>query len=243
MFNGFKQYLFLVVDQETAKIITKCPSMSIANAVCKGILNSSVMVIHYPFMSTRHEINQYQDDHLINYQLVRENKSTIDRSVISTSDANVYKPVERTENGKPFDIVKIETVSEDWLDKRKLGNFRSNRIRSLELICERYMARGNNFSNDEIFFQYLSTQLPLVNEESDHYPDSIVEWANIVGINPRQAYQELKLDYDSTGIFVMRMHAIWNKYVDIINQIPSVAEFDKHDIFINLETEIKFGKR
>jgi hypothetical protein len=242
MFKGFKQYLFLVVDQETATIITKCPSMSIANAVCKGITNSSVMVIHYAHMGTKHEINQYQDNPTLVYQLVREARLTTDVSAISTSESNVYKSVSRTENGKPFDIVKITTPSDDWIEKRKLGNFRSNKIRSLELICERYMARGNNFSNDEIFFQYLSTQLPLVNETLDDYPAGIVEWANIVNVSPKQAYRELKLDYDSTGIFVMRVHAIWNKYVDIINQLDEET-FARQDVFMNLETEIKFGKR
>lgn len=243
MFNGIKQYLFLVVDQETAGVITKCSTASIANAVSKGIINSSTMVIHFPYMTTKHDINQYQDDFRLNYKIVRAYKSKVSNMVPPVGEGDVYEIVDSVPSGKTFDLRKIESITPEWIEKRKLGNFRAAKIRSLEMICERYLARLKNFTSDDAFLQYFSTQISLVDEKNNYYPPSIIEWANISNVTPQTAYQELKLNYDSIGIAMMRMHAIWNKYVDKFNQIDSEEEFEEKNLFLDLEVEIKFGQK
>jgi len=48
MLDGIKQYLYLIVDRETNLILTRCQNASTANAVSRGFLNSTVMVINRP---------------------------------------------------------------------------------------------------------------------------------------------------------------------------------------------------
>jgi hypothetical protein len=242
MINDFKEYLFLVVDHETKGVLTKCASASIANSVSKGIVNSSTMTIYFPYFRNKHNIINYQIDFSINYKLVRAHRLEYSNLQMPTSDVEMYEIVEKTNSGRTFDLIDFENVSEEWLEKRKLANYRSEKIRSLEIICERYMARLKEFAADEMFFQYLGTQLPLVNEEKNDYPYSILEWAEIRNVSPQSAFYELKMKYESTNISIMRIHAIWNKYVDKINSLL-LNDSTESLIFSRLENELREGKK
>jgi hypothetical protein len=72
MLDGIKQYLYLVVDRETNLILTRCQNASIANAVSRGFLNSSIMVIYYPFLNIKGGINEYSENKNISYKLIRK---------------------------------------------------------------------------------------------------------------------------------------------------------------------------
>lgn len=242
MINDFKEYLFLVIDQETKGVLTRCSSASIANSVSKGILNSSMMTIYFPYFRTKHNIINYQSDISLNYKLVRAHKSEYSNLQMPTSDVEMYEIVEKTNSGRTFDLVEITDVDSEWIEKRKLANQRSEKIRSLEIVCERYMARLKEFSADDMFFQYLKTQLPLVDEEKNQYPYSILEWAEIRNVSPSSAFQELKMKYESVNISIMRIHAIWNKYVDQINSL-SLNDLNESLILSKLENELREGKK
>jgi hypothetical protein len=218
MLNGIKLYLFLVVDQETKGILTKCSSMAAATAVSKGILNSSPMLVRYPYLN--HKVNQYNTDIQINYKLIGAHPISL------ASEVNVYEISDPNGSNKPFDLVNI-SVDGAWLEKRKLANFRSNKIEYLETLCERYVSRIKNFTGDELFFQYIGKELDLVNIENNQYPGSIIEWAEINSVSNNAAYYELKMLYDSMGITMVRVHAIWTKYVEKINNLYTKEEFDK----------------
>lgn len=237
MLNGLKQYLFLVVDQETKGILTKCSSMNIANIVSKGILNSSPMLVRYPYLN--HDIVRYATDITLNYKLVKETSSFVGNM---PSEVNVYESVEKTNSRNVFELVPIDT-NEAWLEKRKLANFRSLKLEYLESTCERYMSRVKNFSGDSVFFQYLGAQLNLVDATNNYYPDSIIEWAHINEVSNDAAYYELKMTYDSAGITLFRIHAIWTRYSEKINNISTEEEFNNLNLFSNIETEFKFGKK
>jgi len=232
MLNGIKLYLFLVVDQETKGILTKCSSMAAAIAVSKGILNSSPMLVRYPYLN--HKVNQYHTDTQINYKLV----STFPASM--ASEVNVYEVVDFNIDNKSFELVDI-CVNDIWLEKRKLANFRSNKIEYLETLCDRYISRIKNFTGDELFFQYIGKELGLVDIENNQYPGSIVEWAEINAVSNSTAYYELKMLYDSMGITMVRVHAIWTKYIEKINKLYTKEEFDKLSK-IKLESEFLFGE-
>ena len=237
MLNGLKSYLFLVVDQETKGILTKCSSMNTANAVSKGILNSSPMLVRYPYMN--HDVNRYNNDHTLNYKLVKKITSP---SKNMASEMCVYDAVSTTNSKNIFELIPI-SVDNEWLEKRKLANFRSLKMDYLELTCERYMARIKNFAGDELFFQYLGKQLDLVNLKIDYFPDCIKEWAEINEVSDSAAYYELKMIYDSLGITAFRIHAVWSKYVQQINNIFSEEEFEKTCSFSDIESQFKFGKK
>lgn len=243
MYNGFKEYLFLVVDNYSNGVLTKCVSASCANAVTRGMLNTTTMVIKFPFMKTNHNINRYQDDVRLNYKLVKP--FSINNSKIKPPDpdgeANNFSYYETENADKPFDLIDLEKkfINADWIQRRKLANFRSQHLRNLEAICERHMARLKSFVSDEAFFIYLSTQLPLVN--GSNYPSSIREWADIYGISYESAHDELQMIFESTGISVMRVNAIWTKYVDLINSLSSEEEI--LDLYQKIETELMHGER
>jgi hypothetical protein len=232
MLNGIKLYLFLVVDQETKGILTKCSSMAAAIAVSKGILNSSPMLVRYPYLN--HKVNQYHTDIQINYKLVRPSNSLSNMP----SEVNVYETVEKTISSKLFELVSID-ATDAWLEKRKLANFRSEKIEYLENTCERYMSRIKNFTGDELFFQYIGKELDLVDVGNNQYPGSIIEWAEINGLSNKAAYYELKMLYESMGITMVRVHAIWSKYVNRINKITTQEEFEQ---LSNLELDFRFGE-
>jgi hypothetical protein len=232
MLNGIKLYLFLVVDQETKGILTKCSSMAAAVAVSKGILNSSPMLVRYPYLN--HNVNQYNTDIQINYKLVRPSTELYNMS----SEVNVYETVKRNNFNKLFELVSIDS-NNAWLEKRKLANFRSEKIEYLENTCERYMSRIKNFTGDELFFQYIGKELNLVDIETNRYPSSIIEWAEINSVSNKAAYYELKMLYESMGITIVRVHAIWSKYVDKINKISTQEEFEQ---LSNFELDFRFGE-
>jgi hypothetical protein len=237
MLNGLKQFLFLVVDQETKGILTKCSSMNTANAVSKGILNSSPMLVPYPYLN--HDVKNYNFDCNLNYKLVR--KTNFPEKLMA-SEMSVYAAVTDTNTKNIFELVPI-SANDLWLEKRKLANFRSLKMEFLEVTCERYMSRIKNYTGDELFFQYLGKQLDLVNIEIEYFPDGIKEWAEINEVSNNAAYYELKMIYDSLGITMFRIHALWTKYVEQINKTFSEEDFEKMCSFSHIESEFKFGKK
>jgi hypothetical protein len=243
MLEAVKQYLFLVVDQETFGVITRCPTISIANAVSKGILNSSPMVIFYPYTGISGGINIYRDDISLNYQLVRRGSKIVNTGFIA-SECNVAKIVEETPSKRFFDLVEYpkEFLSQDWYAKRWLGNARADAIMILEQRCERYLSRSKHFIGDEMFLQFLGKELDLCDPKTTTYTPAIQEWADINNRAVDAAYQELKMNYESSNISVMRIHALWNKYVEIINSKTEKSDMEDA-LFMQLESEFRFGSR
>jgi hypothetical protein len=101
------------------------------------------------------------------------------------------------------------------------------------------MSRIKNFTGDELFFQYIGKELELVNVENNQYPNSIIEWAEINAVSNKAAYYELKMLYESMGITMVRVHAIWSKYVEKINNMCTQEEFDE---LAKFELELRFGE-
>lgn len=89
-----------------------------------------------------------------------------------------------------------------------------------------------------MFYQYLGKQLSQVN--GSYYPPSIVEWAEINDLPLEDAYQELKMSYESAGIIIMRINAVWRKYVNLINSITE-EEYNASDITAQFEAALRFG--
>lgn len=245
MLAGTKSYLYLIIDQDTKGIITYSHSASISNAVTKGIMNTSCMMIHFPFLKGKHEINRYLDDLSLNYKLVKKHDPEFSNFKFMDSEMSVAGVANSTRNGKSFDIVPLDLnlITDEWIEKRRLGNFRVVNIRSLEMHCDRYLTRFKQFTADDVLFPYLSEQISLSDVTNNIYPPALIEWANINSIEPRAAYNELKMLKDSMDISVMRIHAVWYKYVEKFNSISTQEELSSLDLFGNLEAELKFGER
>jgi hypothetical protein len=245
MLSAAKSYLYLIVDQATKGVISHSPIASVSNAVAKGIMNSSCMLIHYPFLMGNSDINRYLNDINLNYKLVKKHAPEFSNFKFMDSEMSVAESTNTIPNGKTFDLVPMnaELITADWLEKRRLGNFRTVNIRSLEMHCDRYLSRFKQFTADDMLFPFLSEQLKLVDVVKEQYPASIIEWANINSVSPRAAFNELKMQKDSMDISIMRVHAIWNKYVEKFNSISTPEELSALELFGRLESEFKFGER
>jgi hypothetical protein len=238
-----KQYLYLVIDQTNKCVITTTNSVSTANAVSNGILNSSPMIVWFPYADTKHNIAQANRNETINYKLVRQVGNHLYTGGVSIADTHMFEPVEKTPSGRMFDLIEMDNnlITPEWIKRRQLGNFRAGLIMELEMYCERYLSRTINFCGDELLFPYLQKQIELSDPTLEIYAPGIQEWALINEIPVADAYQELKMKYESSCITVMRIHSFWNKFVNKFNKITLEDNQTRSDIFNRFEAYLIFG--
>jgi hypothetical protein len=79
--------------------------------------------------------------------------------------------------------------------------------------------------------------------KSKSFSPAIIEWGEINNISDIEAYYDLKMQYESAGIAVVRINAVWNKYSEMINSITNKQDFEELDIFSRAETEVRFGEK
>ena len=63
----------------------------------------------------------------------------------------------------------------------------------------------------------------------------------INNLTAKTAYQELKMKYDSASINLIRVHAIWTKFVNKFNSISLEDNVTKQQLFAKMETQFMFG--
>jgi hypothetical protein len=241
MLEGLKNYIFLIIDQENKGLLEYTYSASVANAVSKGISNSSVMLAPIANFD-KSVIENYGNNFRNNYKLVRKDITVYTNSKMMTSECNVCEVTKDVAVNKVFDLRPL-VVSESWIEKRKLTAFRVSKLKILETTCDRYLTRFKTFTGDSFFHQYISKQLDITDIENEKFAPAIIEWADINGMSPKASYYDLKMKYDSAGISVVRVNAIWNKYSDMINAVNDKQEFEKLDIISRAEIEFRFGEK
>lgn len=241
MIEGLKNYIFLIIDQENKGLLDYTYSASISNAVTKGISNSSVMLV--PIANFDKSIlENYSNNFRNNYKLVRKDITVHTNSKMMTSECNVCEITKDIASNKTFDLHPL-SVSDTWIEKRKLTAFRVSKLKILETTCDRYLTRFKTFTGDSFFQQYIGKQLDISDVENEKFSPAIIEWAEINNLSSKAAYYDLKMKYDSAGISTVRVNAIWNKYSDMINSVKDKQEFEKLDIISRVEIEFRFGDK
>lgn len=225
----------LVVDQSTFGILTTSPSIAVANAVSQGLLNSSTMTV--VLFGKADVVNQISKDPTVNYTLVRQMNHAS-----SATDMNLGKIVAETANRQLFDIESSTAVSANWKDIRTLANSRQQGLMSLESKIERYLSRIKSFTADDILIPVIKQALNQSDATTENYSDLIVEWAEIAKVSNFAAYQELKMKVDTVELTVVRLHAIWTKYVDKVNQLHTHQEI-MSCVNNELELELRSGSQ
>jgi len=200
----------LIVDQATFIIIGKTESIQVANAICKGIMNTSCMVVYL-----EKELNPEKNYILMQMPIAGGKAGPSNTALIST---------QLKKNLRRYDISEIFEIPEHIEKNKHLFEIRKKGFELLEQSCMRYISRLVNFIDDDLFLNAISRELDNSNPDIDHYSDGILNWADILNIDPRAAYQQLKLEYDSSSISIIKMHAIWTKYVDKINLVDTEQE-------------------
>lgn len=228
--NGIEQYLHLVVNRENNLIYSMCNNSAIANAVSKGFLNSSVMVIPYSIYNRPPYINDYFKNESLTCKLLHQlNYGS------TTLESNLGEKVEQTPSKTLFDIVLVDSNhSQDWIQTRKIANLRNVTLSNLEHRLKRYMARNKEYFYDEVFYNFLSKNLNLCVPEQNIFTTPILDYANIIELSPKQAFYDLKLKHDSFELCVFRHSALWHKYVDKVNCLVE----ENRQIYLNFESEL-----
>jgi hypothetical protein len=239
MLDGFarKNNHHLVVDLTNYGVLTSSNSISVANAVAQGLLNTSVLDIWLP------ERLQYFRD----FAYVLDKNCTVVRQTSrasATSDANIGRAISKTPSGRMFDVTDTpaEEVTETWLARRQLANDRQDSLALLERKIERYASRTKNFTGDELFIPFMSQQLSQCDHVRNIYTPAVTEWAAIAGLSPAVAFNELSMKVSGCLLSVSRLNAIWVKYAARVNSFDTKAEMTQclHD---QLEMELRSGSR
>jgi hypothetical protein len=232
-----KNNIHIVIDQINYGILTNSNSLSVANAIARGIPNASIGNIWLPERGHYFNNFAYVNDTKINCIVVKK------VSYATThGDINAGRAVENTPNGRLFDIIDMPAneINSEWLSRRRLANARSSCLLLLESKIERYLARVKTFSGDEIFIPYMDKELRLCNTEQQHFTPAVLEWASIAGLTPAEAFKELTYKVSSVQLSVTRLNALWEKYVDKINALTDREEM-MNLVNSQLEMELRAG--
>lgn len=211
-----------VVDQSTFTILGTTESIRVANAICRGIMNTSTMVV---------SVNKDYDKskHYVLKQMpIAGGKNGAANTAMPSNDLKQY--------GIRYDIENVEEITVDIKRNKEIFEIRKIGLESLEQSCMRYLSRLVNFYEDTIFLSTISKELEKSNPQEETYSDGILDWANIMNVSPKAAYQQLKLELDSASISILKMHALWTKYVDKINLL---TDQEKISQILNRDFEVE----
>jgi len=226
--NGIEQYLYLVVNRENNFIYSICNNCSIANALSKGFINSSIMAIPYSLFNRPLYINDYLKSEKVTCKLITKLR-------FSGVDSNLGEKVEEILSGKLFDVAFVETeISEEWLKTRKIANVRTLMLTNLEHRMKRYLSRHKEFFYDDCFYNFLSEEFEKCSPSEEVFSVLISQYAKTIKMTPKETFYHLKMKYDTFKAGVFRHHALWEKYVDKINKL----EQEQISLYQNLEFEM-----
>jgi hypothetical protein len=229
MLDGIKHYLYLVVDRETNRILTRCLNASTANAVSRGFLNSAIMVINRPDFFYDEKMKEYHKNNEITFKLTIKHFSGV-----ASLESNAGEKT--TIGNEHFNFIEDTSVDYDWNNKRLLANTRSEIFSNIESKIERYLARYSSFVGNSILDQHLSQEFNKCNVDENYYSEAIIEYSKILSMAPREAFIDLKMKYDSFCTIIIRYAAIWEKNILKINSTTDYS--NKGQLYLDVEAEL-----
>lgn len=218
-----------VIDDECFTILCQTNSVSVANAICKGILNTTTMVV-----PLEEELNEE-----LNYKLLQQGGIVSQMGNPKIGVSNSAWPGKLSNKRLRYGVEEVPG-SQRYLERKNLAKKRQYGLEHLESGLHRYIARLTNFCLDEGFYHFAARELDLSDPDNNKFSDAIVEWSNIYKCQPREAYWEIKTLYDSTSINIIKMHAVWNKYVDRVNKLTDIKDIHVCSVS-EFEAEMFFG--
>ena len=166
-------------------VLCQPSTLSCAQAVVQGILNSDIRIVFHSNI----------DDHsLIDFNKKYKKNNTAEGRIESTDtppDKNI-------------------------LDLIKLAEIRSKYLHKLELKTLAYIQRFQGLY-DETTLYYIGSALSLSNPDLNKFDLAILEYANMLNIDPKSAYNDLKMKFDSYKMLKIKSYASYEKYKIQIN--------------------------
>jgi hypothetical protein len=224
--DNTKNLKILLIDNETFGILAECQSIPISNTLTNGLINTTTMVVVI-------------DDHLDSfndYKLVQQ------KILGKTGESNAAKFSLTIDKKVRHSVELFNNPSERFKERKELARIRNYGLNHLENGCKRFSARILSFYGDECFYSFINDELKKSNLKEEKFSDGIIEWAGIYQVDPRVAYNELKMQYDSISINMIKINAIWKKLSEKINKLTDVKEIHVCSIY-DFESEMFFGTK
>jgi len=174
-------------------VLCQPPTLSCAQAVVQGILNTDIRVVFH---------NNVDDHSLIDWNKKYKKNNTSEGYVEST------------------DIPPDKNI----LDLIKLAEIRSKYLHKLELKTLQYIQRFQGLYDDTTLY-FIGSAISLSNPDLNKFDFAILEYANMLNIEPISAYNHLKMKYDSYKMLKIKSYASYEKYRNEINNY-----LEKNDI-------------
>jgi len=174
-------------------VLCQPPTLSCAQAVVQGILNTDIRVVFH---------NNVDDHSHIDWNKKYKKNNTSEGYVEST------------------DIPPDKNI----LDLIKLAEIRSKYLHKLELKTLQYIQRFQGLYDDTTLY-FIGSALSLSNPDLNKFDFAILEYANMLNIEPISAYNHLKMKYDSYKMLKIKSYASYEKYRNEINNY-----LEKNDI-------------
>jgi hypothetical protein len=174
-------------------VLCQPPTLSCAQAVVQGILNTAIQVMFHSNVDSYSKID-------LNKQYKKNNTS---EGYVESTDM----PPDR-----------------DILDLIKLATIRTKYLHKLELKTLAYIQRFQGLYDDSTLY-FIGSALSLSNPDLNKFDFAILEYANMLNIEPKNAYNHLKMKFDSYKMLKIKSYASYEKYRNEINNY-----IDKNDI-------------
>ena len=168
-------------------VLCQPPTLSCAQAVVQGILNTAIQILFH----TPENIDSY---------------SKIDLSMRYKKNNTAEGRIESTDMPPEQDI----------LDLIRLAEIRKKYLHKLELKTLAYIQRFQGLY-DETTLYYIGSALSLSNPDLNKFDFAILEYANMLNIDPKSAYNDLKMKFDSYKMLKIKSYASYEKYKIEIN--------------------------
>lgn len=201
--------LIFVIDRETFGVYSVVDSISVANSLATGLLDSFVRLIH----PTDDWISKQIFD-LSDITAIKENRFP----------QNVQLNFDR--NTKLFSLALLppHLENEKFLMFKQYARIRAHRLQSLESMFSDQMGRVSSYLLGIISPIIRSELAKVVGNPPTKFTPIIIEYATINGISPLAAYQELKLKSDSNDLIYMRNYSFFIKYNQAFNLVKTEKE-------------------
>ena len=174
-------------------VLCQPPTLSCAQAVVQGILNTAIQIMFH---------------------------SNVD----SYSQIDLNKKYKKNNTTEGFDQSTDEHPDKDILDLIRLAEIRTKYLHKLELKTLAYIQRFQGLYDDSTLY-FIGSALSLSNPDLNKFDFAILEYANMLNIEPKNAYNHLKMKFDSYKMLKIKSYASYEKYRNEINNYT-----DKNDI-------------
>jgi len=174
-------------------VLCQPPTLSCAQAVVQGILNTAIQILFHSNVDSYSQID-------LNKQYKKNNTA---KGYVESTDI----PPDR-----------------DILDLIRLAEVRTKYLHKLELKTLAYIQRFQGLYDDSTLY-FIGSALSLSNPDLNKFDFAILEYANMLNIEPKNAYNHLKMKFDSYKMLKIKSYASYEKYRNEINNY-----IDKNDI-------------